>query len=91
MFAFACFRVPDGLSQAVHITRWVAGLALIAFNWWVKTEAHHVVKDYGWYWGDCFFTRGGLIFDGVFEMAPHPMYSVGTSLLPRGRNLVREN
>jgi phosphatidylethanolamine N-methyltransferase len=62
MFAFACFRVPDGLSQAVHITRWVAGLALIAFNWWVKTEAHHVVKDYGWYWGDCFFTRGGLVF-----------------------------
>ncbi|GJE88973.1 phosphatidylethanolamine N-methyltransferase [Phanerochaete sordida] len=77
MFAFACFRVPDGLSFATHVMRWIGGLALIAFNLWVKTEAHHVVKDYGWYWGDVFFQRGALVFDGVFELAPHPMYSVG--------------
>ncbi|EIN05166.1 hypothetical protein PUNSTDRAFT_146058 [Punctularia strigosozonata HHB-11173 SS5] len=77
MFAFACFRVPNGLSIGVHIMRWIGGFALIAFNLWVKTEAHHVVKDYGWYWGDVFFQRGGLTFDGVFELAPHPMYSVG--------------
>ncbi|KAF8999874.1 phospholipid methyltransferase-domain-containing protein [Cyathus striatus] len=77
MFAFSCFRVPQGLSVTVHIMRWLGGIALIGFNLWVKTEAHNVVKDYGWYWGDVFFQRGNLVFDGVFELAPHPMYSVG--------------
>ncbi|KAH7882066.1 phospholipid methyltransferase-domain-containing protein [Phlebopus sp. FC_14] len=77
MFAFACFRIPEGLSFTVHVMRWIGGIALIAFNLWVKTEAHNVVKDYGWYWGDVFFQRGALVFDGVFELAPHPMYSVG--------------
>ncbi|KAG8983066.1 phosphatidylethanolamine N-methyltransferase [Tulasnella sp. 427] len=77
MFAFSCFRVPTDMSIFTHILRWVGGIVLIAFNLWVKTEAHHIVKDYGWYWGDVFFERGALVFDGVFEMAPHPMYSVG--------------
>ncbi|RDB17735.1 Phosphatidylethanolamine N-methyltransferase [Hypsizygus marmoreus] len=77
MFAFSCFRVPEDLSMSVHVMRWLGGLALIVFNLWVKTEAHNVVKDYGWYWGDVFFQRGALVFDGVFELAPHPMYSVG--------------
>ncbi|KAH9922238.1 phosphatidylethanolamine N-methyltransferase [Fomitopsis serialis] len=77
MFAFTCFRIPTGLSISVHMMRWIGGIALIAFNLWVKTEAHDVVKDYGWYWGDVFFQRGGLTFNGVFELAPHPMYSVG--------------
>ncbi|PFH50210.1 hypothetical protein AMATHDRAFT_4210 [Amanita thiersii Skay4041] len=77
LFAFSCFRVPTGLSTTVHIMRWLGGIVLIGFNLWVKTEAHNVVKDYGWYWGDVFFQRGNLVFDGVFELAPHPMYSVG--------------
>ncbi|THH19165.1 hypothetical protein EW146_g1941 [Bondarzewia mesenterica] len=81
LFTFACFRVPEGLSLFVHALRWIGGCILIGFNLWVKSEAHYVVKDYGWYWGDCFFQRGNLVFDGVFELAPHPMYSVGKGYL----------
>lgn len=71
------FRDASAASLAFCVP---AGVALLALSFWSKAKAHHALGDFAWYWGDFFFTIDGeLVFDGVFELFPHPMYTVGYS------------
>lgn len=82
-YSFLCLRLvtlPTEWSLWV-IIQYLIGVGLFVFNWWAKVDAHRCIGTYCWYWGDFFYRKNvNLTFDGIFELFPHPMYTVGYSV-----------
>lgn len=76
LFALSYYEAPESFSLQV-IGRYLLGFSLCALTLWAKLDAHRVIGDFSWYWADFFFLiKQELTFDGVFNMIPHPMYTL---------------
>lgn len=88
--AFSLLIPPEKLT-VFDVVLYIIGILSGAFSIWVKTDAFRVVKDYAWYWGDFFFMMNeNLVFDRIFRIVPHPMYTLGYTFI-YGAILVSRN
>jgi len=81
LLGYRCFNMPPLPLSWFLIAQYTIGVLLAIFNWCVKVDAYRCIGTYCWYWGDFFWSKDqSLTFDGIFELFPHPMYTVGYSV-----------
>jgi len=67
-----------GLCGLFHSLTYALALFLTAVSIYGKAASHKIIGHYAWFWGDFFFRLDQhLKFDGIFDIFPHPMYTVG--------------
>jgi phosphatidylethanolamine N-methyltransferase len=67
-----------GLGPLFNGLVFVIGGILIFSGLHGKLLSHQIIGYYAWFWGDFFFKIDKTLkFDGIFEVFPHPMYTVG--------------
>merc|ERR1711871_263196 len=68
----------DWLCSATTVLAYVFGTILASASVLGKHSAFKVIGHYAWFWGDFFYGLDmELKFDGIFDIVPHPMYTVG--------------
>jgi phosphatidylethanolamine N-methyltransferase len=71
-------ETPEWLCAGAGYTATGFGIALGIMSIMGKRAAFDVIGHYAWFWGDFFYGLDlELKFDGIFDIAPHPMYTVG--------------
>mmetsp|Transcript_15198 Transcript_15198/g.62222 ORF Transcript_15198/g.62222 Transcript_15198/m.62222 type:complete len:718 (-) Transcript_15198:1406-3559(-) len=96
ILAWKLMQIPAAGDITIgQIFCFVLGTIVCLLSVAAKKDAHDCVGDYAWYWGDFWFRlETNLIFDGIFELFPHPMYTVGylayygLSLITRSHTLL---
>lgn len=82
LFGVCLVKNKDEVLQLAAIPNIVLGVLSALFAMWSKVDAHRVLSEFAWYWGDFFFlVKKEVAFDGIFQMFPHPMYTVGYAFI----------
>jgi phosphatidylethanolamine N-methyltransferase len=77
LFCMRYAEMPDEVTVGT-VASYVLGVLLCSVAAWTKMDAYRVVTDFAWYWGDFFYLMSqSLTFDRVFQLVPHPSYSLG--------------
>lgn len=82
LFVVCVVKNIEALWQFSALPSVMLGVFSVWFALWSKVDAHRVLSEFAWYWGDFFFlVKKEVAFDGIFQMFPHPMYTVGYAFI----------